>query len=154
MSEKLDKQIEKKEAELKELRQKKLEEQNKKKWLELPEKGIAILTELQYKGKTYPEILKEVSEDQIADYPLLQELRNEGKKSGWKKYAFLRDAWAFVPNPDLVSKEAGRVARFIVYSGNAVLSWSRDSGDSSSTLGVRFARKISKSDKKSTSKKS
>ncbi len=136
-------QIDEKEKELKELKEKQREESEKDIWLEIPEKGIKITTKLQFTNKTYSEILKEVDESQIADYPLLQALRNEGFKSNWKKYGFLKDTWAFVPNPDEVSKANGRVARFIVYSDDVDLGCGGDPDDSDSNLGVFLVKKIS-----------
>ncbi len=144
MNTKLQKQIEKKEKELKELKTKFREESEKDIWLEIPERGIKITTKLQFTGKTYSEILKEIDESEIADYPLLQELRNEGFKSNWKKYKFLEDTWAFVPNPDEVSKANGYVARFYVGSDYADLICYRYSDDSDSLLGVFLVKKIKK----------
>lgn len=142
MKTKLQKQIENKEKELKELKAKLREGNEKDIWLEIPERGIKITTKLQFTGKTYPEIIKEVDESEIADYKLLQELRNEGFKSNWKKYGFLKDTWAFVPNPDEVSKSNDYVARFSVDSDGAVLYCGRDSDYSVSSLGVFLIKKI------------
>ncbi len=141
-SDKIQEQIGKKEKELKELKQNLRLENEKDIWLEIPKKAIKITIKLQFKGKTYPEILKEVDESEIADYQLLQELRNEGFKSNWKKYGFLKDTWAFVPNPDEVSKSNGYVAGFGVGSGCAVLGCGRDSDDSGSTLGVFLIKSL------------
>ena len=142
MNSKIDKEIEITEKKLKELKAEKLKESLKVKWLDIPEKGISILIELQHKGKTYPEILKEVNEDEIANYPLLQELRNEGFKSKWKKYSFLKDFSAFVPNPDEVSKSNGYVARFIADSDYANLNCGVYPSYSDSVRGVFLIKKI------------
>lgn len=142
MTKKLKEQIKKKEEELKELKAKLREESEKDIWLEIPEKGIKITTKLQFTGKIYSEILKEVGENEIADYPLLQNLRNEGFKSNWEKYGFLKDTWAFVPNPDEVSKVKGYVAGFSVNSDFADLNCYRDSDDSYSSLGVFLVKKL------------
>ena len=144
MTKKLKEQIKKKEEELKELKAKLREESEKDIWLKIPEKGIKITTKLQFTGKTYSEILKEVGENEIADYPLLQNLRNEGFKSNWEKYGFLKDTWAFVPNPDEVSKANGYVAGFYLYSDCADLYCRVNSDYSYSTLGVFLVKKISK----------
>ncbi len=144
MENKIQKQIDKKEKELKELKEKQRAESEKDIWLEIPEKGIKITTKLQFTGKTYPEILKEVNESEIAYYPLLQDLRNEGFKSNWEKYGFLKDTYAFVPNPDEASKANGRVAFFCVDSGYAYLDCDGYSVDSYSGLGVFLVKKISK----------
>ena len=146
MSNKLQEEIDKTEKKLKELKEKKRQESEKDIWLEIPEKGIKITTKLQFTGKTYAEILKEVDEKEIADYPLLQELRNEGYKSNWEKYEFMKDTWAFVPNPDEVSKANGYVAGFVVYSDYADLVCYRYSDISYSALGVFLIKKISKSE--------
>ncbi len=142
MENKLQKQIETKEKELKGLKEKLRKENEKDIWLEIPKRGIKITNKLQFTGKTYPEILKEVDESEIADYQLLQDLRNEGFKSNWEKYGFLKDTWAFVPNPDEVSKANGYVARFYVDSDFARLDCGRYSGDSDSTLGVFLVKKL------------
>ena len=114
-------------------------------WLEIPERGIAITTKLQFKGKIYQEIIKEVDESEIADYFLIQSLRNEGFKSNWKKYKFLKNTWAFVPNPDEICKALGRVARFFVDSYWTYLYCGGDPDYSDSALGVFLIKKISKS---------
>lgn len=150
---KLQKQIEKKEKELKELHTKLREENQKGIWLVIPERGIKITTKLQYTGKTYTEILKQIDESEIADYNLLQELRNEGFKSDWKKYGFLKDTWAFVPNPDEACKSNGKVARFYVNSDYANLDCYRYSDDSYSTLGVFLVKKIKKNETKNKKNK-
>ncbi len=142
MKTKLQKQIETKEKELKNLKAKQKEENEKDIWLEIPERGIKITNKLQFTGKTYSEILNEVNESEIADYQLLQELRNEGFKSNWDKYEFLKDTWAFVPDPDEVSKANGYVARFVVDSDCADLYCGRDSDDSDPALGVFLVKKI------------
>ena len=148
MTKKLKEQIKKKEEELKELKAKLREESEKDIWLEIPERGIKITTKLQFTGKTYSKILKEVDEGEIADYKLLQELRNEGFKSNWEKYKFLEDTWAFVPNPDEVSKANGYVAGFIVDSDDADLGCCWDSDCSDSTLGVFLVKKLKTNESK------
>ena len=148
MSLKLQKQIENKEKELKELRAKQMEESMKNIWLKIPERKIEITTKLQFTGKTYSDILKEVNENEIADYKLLQELRNEGFKSNWEKYGFLKDTWAFVPNPDEVSKANRYVARFDVDSDYAGLYCGGGSDGSGSSLGVFLVKKLKTNESK------
>ena len=148
MKNKIQEQINKKEEEIKVLKEKLKQENEKDIWLEIPERGIKITTKLQFTNKKYSEILKEVNESDIADYKLLQELRNEGFKSDWKKYTFLKDTWAFVPNPDEVSKSNGFVARFFAYSDYAGLCCGFDSDYSGDSLGVFLVKKISKGVKK------
>ena len=105
-------------------------------WIKIPENGIEITSTQQFNGKTYAEILKEVKEEEIADYPLLQELRNSGK------YEFLKEFWVFVPNPDRISKNNGFLARFDAFSGWAVLICYRDPTNSNPSLGVFLVRKL------------
>lgn len=89
-----------------------------------------------YNNKTYAEILPLLKKgERIADYPLLQKLRNSGK------YEFLKDFWVFVPNPDKISLENKYVARFSASSGRASLSCSGDPGSRNSGLGVFVVRK-------------
>ena len=154
MTNKLQEQINKKEKiieeenkKIKVLKEKLRQESEKDIWLKIPEKGIKITTKLQFTNKKYSDILKEVNESDIADYLLLQELRNEGFKSDWKKYSFLKEAWAFVPNPDEVSKANGYVARFDLNSDCANLYCWYDSDSSDSALGVFLVKKISKEKK-------
>jgi hypothetical protein len=136
--------IEKETKELKSLEEKQRQESEKDIWLEIPERGIAITTKLQFKGKTYPDILKEVDESHIADYDLLQGLRNEGFKSNWEKYGFLKDFSAFVPNKDEVSKASGYVAYFYTYSWYAYLGSGGYSSSADSGRGVFLIKKIAK----------
>ncbi len=154
MTNKLQEQINKKEKiieeenkKIKVLKEKLRQESEKDIWLEIQEKGIKITTKLQFTNKKYSDILKEVNESDIADYPLLQELRNEVFKSNWEKYGFLKDTWAFVPNPDEVSKANGYVARFCLELDYAGLDCRDNSGYSDSTLGVFLVKKISKEKK-------
>lgn len=132
------------EKELKILKEKLIEEQSKDDWLEIPNKGIKINTKLQFKGKTYSDILKQVDESEVANYQLLQELRNEGFKSNWTKYAFLKDFYAFVPQTDEVAKSNGYVARFYSYSSCTGLRTYYFSYDSVSSLGVFVIKKLKK----------
>jgi hypothetical protein len=64
------KRIAKETNDLKVLEEKQRQENEKDIWLEIPEKGIKITTKLQFTGKTYPDILKEVNESDIANYKL------------------------------------------------------------------------------------
>jgi hypothetical protein len=105
------------------------------KWLKILKKGIEITTKQQFNGKTYSEILKEVKEEEIATYELLQELRN-------KDYKFLKDFWVFVPNPDKVSKKNNYVARFGADSVRADLICDGGLSYLNFSLGVFLIRKL------------
>ncbi|KKK60411.1 hypothetical protein LCGC14_3024660, partial [marine sediment metagenome] len=95
MTKKLKEQIKKKEEELKELKAKLREESEKDIWLEIPERGIKITTKLQFTGKTYSKILKEVDESSqkiislegdLTDIKIKREQIKELEETRKKKY--------------------------------------------------------------------
>ena len=144
MESKIKKQIEKKEKELKELREKLKKEQDISEWIYIPELKIEIQTKIHHKSKTYAECEKDLSKgESIPTYEQIQWLRN----SKYKDQLNLIDTWEFVQNPDNISKENNYVARFYAGSNYADLDCGRNSDYSNSTLGVRFVRKIKKSKK-------
>jgi len=145
----IDKKIKETKLLLEKLETQKKEQQAKKEieeveYIDIPELGISISNKLVYLNKTYSEILKLVKEENIADYPLLQKLRNEGKESNWKKYSFLKEFYAYVPNPDLVSKLNGYVAVFYAYSYWSDLYCDGGSGCRNSDRGVFLIKKMEK----------
>ena len=97
-------------------------------------KGWEISTKQQYNNKTYAEILELVKEENIANYSLLQELRNKGLN-------FLKEFWVFVPNPDKISKDNKYVAWFNAASGWAGLNCYGGPTDTGPSLGVFVVRK-------------
>lgn len=129
-------QIEQTEKKLAELKNKLKEENNKSDWIKIPELKIEITNKQQFNGKTYDEILKLVKEEEIADYPLLQKLRNTGK------YEFLKEFWVSVPNPDKISKDNNYCARFVADSGRAGLLRGRYRSYSDAGLGVFLIRSL------------
>lgn len=137
-----EKKLKEQEQKVKDLKEKQRLESQKNIWLEIPEKGIMITNCLQFKGKSYKAIFKEINEEDIADYALLKELRNEGYKSNWKKYEFLKEFSAYVPNEDEVSKANGYVACFFADRDYSVLGSSEDPGDADSSRGVFLIKKI------------
>lgn len=130
-------EIEQTEKKLAILKAKLQEEQNKTKWISIDKfkKGYEITTNQQFNNKTYGEILKLVNEKEIADYPLLQELRNS------EKYKFLKDFWVFVPNLDKISKKNNYVARFVAFSDRAYFDCGRRPYNSAPSLGVFLIRR-------------
>lgn len=132
----IQKQIQKTEKKLLKLKEKLKKEEEKNIWIKIPEKNIEITTKQQFNGKSYPEILKLVKEEEIADYLLLQELRNTGK------YEFLKDFWVFVTNPDKISNKNKYIARFDANSDLANLYCLRDADNSYPSLGVFLVRKL------------
>ena len=71
--------------------------------------------------------------ERIADYPLLQKLRNEGKLP--------MSFWVNVPNPDNISERNGYIAWFDANSYGANLDCSRDPSYRFASLGVLVVRK-------------
>lgn len=132
--------IEKLQSQLKVIEAKELEKENKVDWVSIDKfkKGYEITNKQQFNNQTYEEILKQVKEEQIADYPLLQELRNSGE------FNFLKDFWVFVPNPDIISKksyvvwlDAGSGGAFLGCGGNPTYRYS--------SLGVFLVRRKNES---------
>ncbi len=135
--------IEKKEGELKELKEKLKKEQDISEWIFIPELKIEIQTKIHHKNKIYSECEKDLGKGElIPTYEQIQWLRN----SKYKDQLNLDDTWEFVQNPDNISKKNGYVARFYAGSDYADLDCNGDSDNSFSNLGVRFVhKKISRS---------
>ena len=130
------------ENKLKELKAKKVLEDNKSNWVKIPELGIEIQNKIHDKNKSYDELVevygKKVLEESLPTYAQLQFLRNS------KKYCNklnLLDTWEFVKQEDDISKKNGYVAWFGAGSGFCYLSCGGGSDYSGSDLGVRFVRK-------------
>ena len=128
-----EKQINKKKEELKKMEEKFKQQNEVGDWYEY-KKGWEISTKQQYNGKTYSQILKLVKEENIADYPLLQELRNKGLN-------FLKEFWVFVPNPDKISKDNKYVAGFLANSDRAYFGCDWVPTGTGPSLGVFVIRK-------------
>ena len=131
-----EKQINKKKEELKQMEEKFKQQNEFGDWYEY-KKGWEISTKQQYNGKTYSQILKLVKEENIANYSLLQELRNKGLN-------FLKEFWVFVPNPDKISKDNKYVARFFAYSDRANFNCDWVPTGAYPSLGVFIIRKKSR----------
>ena len=127
-----EKQINKKKEELKKMEEKFKQQNEVGDWYEY-KKGWEISTKQQYNNKTYAEILKLVKEENIANYSLLQELRNKGLN-------FLKEFWVFVSNPDKISKEKF-VAGFDADSGRPYFNCYGGPTDTGPSLGVFVIRK-------------
>jgi len=108
---------------------------DKLEWIYIKEKDISITKNQMFNNFAYEDILKEVKEEEIADYNLLQWLRNNKK---YQKH-FLK-FWVYVPNPDEISRKK-YVARFYVDSDWADLDCYRNPAGSDSPLGVFLVRK-------------
>lgn len=129
---------------LKELEDQLRKENDKSKWIKIPEEGIEIQSKIHHKGKSYDELKEEFGEKylekHLPTYNQLQTLRNLEHKGKYK--LGLTKTWEFVKQEDLISKKNGYVARFYANSGGAGLDCGEDSGYSVSDLGVRFVRRM------------
>ena len=136
---KIQDQIEKKEKEIKELKEKLKEESDKTEWIYIPELKIEVQTKIHHLNKTLAVAMKDLKkEESVVTYEQIQWLRN----SKYRDQLNLIDTWEFVyPNPDKISADTGCVARFGASSGYAYLNCGRYSVNSDSGLGVRFVRK-------------
>ena len=135
-------QIEETEEKLKELKAKKIIEEDKSNWVKIPELGIEIQNKIHHKNKSYDDLVeefgKEFLEENLPTYGQLQFLRNSKK---YCKKLNLLDTWEFVKQEDEISKKNGYVARFVADSGYCGLYCDGGSDYSYSNLGVRFVRK-------------
>ena len=133
------------EVKLKELKAKKVMEENKSDFIKIEELNIEIQKNIHHKNKSYDNLVEEFGkgflEANLPTYSELQFLRNSKK---YCKKLGLLDTWEFVKQEDEISKKNGYVARFYSYSGYCYLGCYGDSDGSYSDLGVRFVRRIKK----------
>lgn len=138
--------IQETEAKLKELKAKKVMEDDKSDWVKIPELGIEVQSKIHHKNKSYDDLVKEFGkeflEENLPTYKQLQDLRNLEHNGKYK--LGLIDTWEFVKQEDEISKKNGYVARFVADSDYCYLDCGGDSGYSGSDLGVRFVRKGNK----------
>ena len=114
-------------------------------WLDIPELGISVETEVHDKNKSWDNLELSKKEKELltseqciflANSKYAKELKMDGSSS--------KDDF-FIQQPFDLSRKNGYVARFYVNSDYAYLDCNRGSDDSGSYLGVRFAKKIKKS---------
>ena len=138
-------EIKETEAKLKELKTKKVMEENKSNFIKIEELDIEIQKDIHHKNKSYDDLVKEFGKDFLEEnlptYSQLQFLRNSKK---YCKKLGLLDTWEFVKQEDEISKKNGYVARFFVDSDYCGLGCVRGSRDSYSDLGGRVVRKVKK----------
>jgi len=148
---KLQEQFDKKKKELEKIEEQLKEEKTKqtteeREWVRIPGTDYEVTKNVIYKGKSYNEImqLKKSEEElltlkqigEICENPeLVKELKMDSSSTN--------DDFLF-KQPFPQNEKRGYVARFFAYSDYANLSCWNDSGDSYSSLGVRFAKKILK----------
>lgn len=123
--------------------------EDSKGWLDIPELGISVEVEVHDKDKSWDELgLKDREKELLtveqciwlANSKYAKQLKMDGSSS--------KDDF-FIQQPFDLNRKNGYVAGFDAGSGFAVLGCGCGSDYSGSTLGVRFARKISKGKKKS-----
>lgn len=118
-------------------------EKDKGDWLDIGN-GLEINTKQQFDGKTYAECCELAKQNnwEIADYPLLQKLRNEIGTYGWgDKLNFLKDFWVFFPNPVKIERDNVNVVRFDAISDRSYLFCLWYPTYSNPSLGVFVLRK-------------
>ncbi len=121
--------------------------EDSKGWLDIPELKISVEIEVHDKNKSWDNLGLFEKEDQLltseqciwlANSKYAKELKMDGSST--------KDDF-FIKQPFDLNRKNGYVARFFAYSGFCYLDCGRNSGNSYSYLGVRFAKKISKSGK-------
>ena len=148
-----ERQIKEKEDEIKILKNKLIEKQNKKDFIYIKELNIEVQKNKHHLNKSYDELKEEFGEKYLEEHLLtfneVQKLRNLESEGKYK--LGLKDTWEFCKQEDLISKKKGLVARFIADSGGLDLYSGRGSDVSDSYLGVRFInRKIKENENKTT----
>ena len=123
--------------------------EDSKGWLDVPELGISVEIEVHDKNKSWNDLGLGNREKELLTYDQCVFLANNEKYAKILKMdgSSEKDDF-FIQQPFNLNRKNGRVAGFVVDSGGAGLDCGDDSGDSGSSLGVRFARKISKTSKK------
>ncbi len=121
--------------------------EDSKGWLDIPELKISVEIEVHDKNKSWDNLGLFEKEDQLltseqciwlANSKYAKELKMDGSST--------KDDF-FIKQPFDLNRKNGYVARFVADSDFCYLGCDGYSGDSSSGLGVRFAKKISKSGK-------
>ena len=113
-----------------------------KDWLDIPELGISVEINVHDKNKSWDELGLKDREDELLDIEQCIFLSNNDKYAEVLKMDgnSTKDDF-FIKQPFALNRKNGYVARFYLNSGVAVLDCRDDSGDSYSSLGVRFCRK-------------
>ena len=123
--------------------------EDSKGWLDIPELGISVEIEVHDKNKSWDKLELSKKEDQLLNYDQCVKIANIPKYAKILKMdgSSSKDDF-FIKQPFDLSKKNGYVARFGADSDYCDLGCYGDSGGSYSNLGVRFAKKISKSKNK------
>ena len=117
-------------------------------WLDVPELGISVEIEVHDKNKSFGDLGLKNREKELLTSEQCIFLANTPKYAKILKMdGSSSDDDFFIQQPFNLSRKNGYVARFCACSDFAYLVCDRSSDYSYSTLGVRFIRKIKKSNK-------
>ena len=119
-------------------------------WLDVPELGISVEIEVHDKNKSWDKLSLKDREKELLTAEQSIWLANSKYAKQLKMDGSSSEDDFFIQQPFNLNRKKGYVAWFVVDSSCAVLYSFRYSGDSGSTLGVRFSRKILKGSKKSS----
>ena len=124
--------------------------EDSKGWLDIPELKISVEIEVHDKNKSWDDLKLGERESELLTAEQCIWLANSKYAKQLKMDGSSTKDDFFIQQPFELNRKNGYVARFDVDSGGADLYCGCGSGDSGSSLGVRFVRKISKakSDKK------
>ncbi len=136
--------IDKKEKEIQVLKEKLNNEPQEGGWIKIPETDYEVTKQVLHKDKSYDEIMKLKKPEEelltlkmigiICEHPdLIKELKMDSSSTN--------DDF-FFKQPFPQNEKIGRVARFYADSDYAGLGCDGDSDDSDSNLGVRFVRAL------------
>ncbi len=122
--------------------------EDSKGWLDIPELGISVETEVQDKNKSWDDLKLSEREKELLTVEQCIWLANSKYAKQLKMDGSSTKDDFFIQQPFNLSRKNDYVAGFGVDSGFANLDCGGDSGYSGSALGVRFVRKIKKKSKK------
>lgn len=115
--------------------------------LDIPELGISVEIEVHDKNKSWDELNLSSREKELLTAEQCIWLANSKYAKQLKMDGSSTNDDFFIQQPFDLSRKNGYVAWFVVDSGCAYLYCYRNSDDSDSSLGVRFAKKIQKEKK-------
>ena len=122
--------------------------EDSKGWLDIPELKISVEVEVHDKNKSWDNLGLTDREKELLTVEQCIWLANSKYAKQLKMDGSSSDDDFFIQQPFDLNRKNGYVAGFYVDSGYANLYCGRDSDDSGSALGVRFAKKIQKKNSK------
>ena len=122
--------------------------EDSKGWLDIPELKISVEIEVHDKNKSWDKLELSKREDQLLTYEQCIWLANSKYAKQLKMDGSSSKDDFFIKQPFDLNRKNGYVARFDADSDYCSLDCDWDSGDSGSSLGVRFCKKISKASKR------